>query len=87
MIIALRVKILLAGGILLLTIFMLVKHMVCKPLNQYIIGINNIAEGEGDLTLRFDESCKGEFSQMTKGFNTLLSKLQNTIKDGFIDSQ
>jgi methyl-accepting chemotaxis protein len=56
-------------------------------LNQYIIAINNIAEGEGDLTLRFDESCKGEFSQMTKGFNTLLSKLQNTIKDGFIDSQ
>ena len=28
-----------------------------------------------------NESGKGEFSPMTKVFNTLLSKLQNTIKD------
>jgi methyl-accepting chemotaxis protein len=66
---------------------MLVKHIVGKPLNQYITAINNIAEGEGDLTLRFDESCKGDFSQMAKESNTLLSKPQNTIKDGFNDSQ
>ena len=81
-ILMLMVKILIAGGIILLTIFMMVKHMVGKPLDEYISAINKIAQGEGDLTLRFDEkSGKGEFGQMAKGFNRLLSKLQNTIKE------
>jgi methyl-accepting chemotaxis protein len=77
----LLIKIVIAGGLLLLTIFFLVKTMVAKPLNQYIAAINNLADGEGDLTLRFDESGKGEFSMMAKGFNTLLLKLQTTIKE------
>ncbi len=81
-ILALLVKILVAGSIVLLTIFMLVKHMVGKPLDEYISAINKIAQGEGDLTLRFDEkNGKGEFGQMAKGFNSLLTKLQNTIKE------
>ncbi len=76
------IKILVAGGVVLLTIFMMVKYMVGKPLDEYISAINKIAQGEGDLTLRFDEKGgKGEFGQMAKGFNSLLSKLQNTIKE------
>lgn len=80
-IVTLLLQILIVGGIILFTIFMLVKNMVGKPLNEYISAINNIAEGEGDLTLRFDESGKGEFSLMAKGFNTLLAKLQSTIRE------
>jgi methyl-accepting chemotaxis protein len=77
----LLIQIIVAGGLLLGAIVFLLKTMVGKPLNQYISAVKDIAEGEGDLTRRFDESGSDEFSEMAKSFNMLLAKLQATITE------
>lgn len=74
-------KSLLAGAVILLTTFFLVKKIVGDPLKYFIQIVNNIASQDGDLTVRFKDAGKDEFGSMARGFNQLLSKLQNTIKN------
>ncbi|QJR81716.1 HAMP domain-containing protein [Alteromonas pelagimontana] len=74
------IKILIAGGAILVTIYFLVKRIVGKPLNHFTDVVENIASGEGDLTFRFDSTRNDEFGRMANGFNLLLAKLQTTIQ-------
>lgn len=72
---------LLAGVLILIVIFFLLKNILGKGLSTYVDAINEIADGEGDLTVRFSEAKQDEFGQMAKGLNRLLAKVQNTIVD------
>jgi methyl-accepting chemotaxis protein len=74
------IKIILASAAVLATIFVLIKHIVGKPLDEFIIVVNDLASGEGNLTFRFNAARSDEFGQMSRGFNKLLEQLQHTLQ-------
>lgn len=73
-------KIAIASTFILITIWLLVKHIVGKPLDEFIGVVNNLSSGDGDLTFRFQASSSDEFGTMAKAFNGLLSQLQDTLQ-------
>lgn len=70
-----------AQGVLLLVIMSLfIRTLMVKPLHSYIGAINNLSEGEGDLTMRFNQDASSrEFTDMADGFNRLLDRIQQTV--------
>ena len=73
-------KIVLASAGVLITIWLLVKYIVGRPLDEFIGVVNNLSSGEGDLTFRFQASRSDEFGIMARAFNGLLSQLQDTLQ-------
>jgi methyl-accepting chemotaxis protein len=73
-------KIAIASAFILITIWLLVKHIVGKPLDEFIGVVNNLSSGDGDLTFRFQASSSDEFGTMARAFNGLLSQLQDTLQ-------
>ena len=69
---------LLVAGIGLLVIW-LVGHGIARPLKQMVAMLNDIAEGEGDLTRRLTSDRADELGAIAAGFNTFLIKLQGMI--------
>ncbi len=69
---------LLIAGIGLLVIW-LVGHGIARPLKQMVAMLNDIAQGEGDLTRRLSSDRSDELGLIAKGFNTFLAKLQAMI--------
>ncbi|MBN1912229.1 MAG: methyl-accepting chemotaxis protein [Pirellulales bacterium] len=54
---------------------------ITRPLGQTIALIKDIAEGEGDLTKRLDDSRRDELGELAGWFNTFVSKLQNLVQE------
>ncbi|MEQ5836100.1 Cache 3/Cache 2 fusion domain-containing protein [Marinobacter sp. NFXS9] len=73
--------IVIVGALLILAIHLLVSAVITRPLNRMIGAVNDIAEGEGDLTIRFNATSRDEFGQMANGFDKLLARVQDTIRD------
>ncbi|WP_111494036.1 methyl-accepting chemotaxis protein [Marinobacter bohaiensis] len=69
------------GALLILAIHLLITAVITRPLNQMIGAVNDIADGEGDLTIRFNATSRDEFGQMANGFDKLLARVQDTIRD------
>lgn len=55
-------------------------NAIVKPLNSAVAGLKDIAEGEGDLTMRLQVTSKDEIGDMAHWFNTFIEKLQGIIK-------
>lgn len=66
------------AGIGLLVIW-LVGHGIARPLKQMVAMLDDIAQGEGDLTRRLSSDRSDELGSIAKGFNTFLAKLQAMI--------
>jgi len=72
----------LVGGLILIAFLgVLSQVVIARPLQRMIRAINDIAEGEGDLTVRFNSKGKSELALMAQGFDRLLERLQSTIAD------
>ncbi|MBU3055537.1 MAG: methyl-accepting chemotaxis protein [Pseudomonas indica] len=56
-----------------------VGYGIARPLRQMVVMLDDIAQGEGDLTRRLDVDRADELGQIAKGFNTFLTKLQTMI--------
>lgn len=69
---------LLVAGIGLLVIWF-VGYGIAKPLRQMVAMLDDIAQGDGDLTCRLQVDRSDELGDIAKGFNTFLSKLQSMI--------
>ncbi|MBZ9780683.1 methyl-accepting chemotaxis protein [Pseudomonas sp. REP124] len=69
---------LLIAGLGLLVIW-LVGHGIARPLKQMVAMLDDIAQGEGDLTRRLTSDRADELGSIAKGFNTFLAKLQAMI--------
>ena len=54
--------------------------LIVKPLNRAIASLKDIAEGEGDLTMRLDAKSKDEVGELGFWFNTFIAKLQGIVK-------
>tara|TARA_R110000764_G_scaffold48044_1_gene106859 strand:- start:18136 stop:20058 length:1923 start_codon:yes stop_codon:yes gene_type:complete len=76
----------LAGIVLAICIGLLMKVMVARPLNATISAIEDIADGKGDLTVRFNASGRDEFAIMAKAFDRLLERIQHTIREALESS-
>ncbi|WP_022667660.1 methyl-accepting chemotaxis protein [Desulfospira joergensenii] len=58
-----------------------------KPINLMVEGLKDIAQGEGDLTMRLAADSRDEIGEMAKWFNTFVEKLQGIIKSIAQDSE
>ncbi len=52
-----------------------------NPINRVVAGLKDIAEGEGDLTVRLDVSSEDEVGDLARWFNTFIGKLRDLIGD------
>ncbi len=52
---------------------------IARPLAQMADTLNDIAQGEGDLTRRLSSNRQDELGQIARGFNTFLDKLQSMM--------
>lgn len=70
--------------VMLLLIVSMVAYLVLsitRPINRVIEMLKDISEGDGDLTIRLDDSGKDELAQLATYFNRFVSKLQDMFKD------
>ncbi|HCY83796.1 MAG TPA: hypothetical protein DHV36_01525, partial [Desulfobacteraceae bacterium] len=51
-----------------------------KPINLMVDGLKDIAQGEGDLTMRLSADSRDEIGEMARWFNTFVEKLQGIIQ-------
>lgn len=66
---------LLAAGVAVL----ISARTITKPINQAVLNLKDIAEGEGDLTMRLNVSTKDEMGDLAIWFNAFVEKLQKII--------
>jgi len=59
----------------------LLTRMISKPICDVVVALNDIAEGDGDLTQRLDEEGKNELSRLGKAFNKFVIKIQDVVTD------
>ena len=76
-----QVALMIALGIALLIIGLLwlIKKVIDNPLRRIIDLTRDIAEGDGDLRRRLDESSKDELGELSHWFNVFIKKLQALI--------
>lgn len=53
---------------------------VIRPINALAASFANVASGEGDLTIRLDDSRRDEIGEVTKYFNLFIQKVQKVIQ-------
>ena len=62
-----------------LLVIWLLAHGIARPLRQMVAMLDDIAQGEGDLTRRLHSDRADELGSIANGFNTFLAKLQTMI--------
>ena len=60
---------------------LVLRSMVFKPLNQLIAGIDDLTQGQGDLTVKLDESARDEMGLMSRLFNQFLTKIHGIVSE------
>jgi len=71
--------IILASLVLAAVIISYMASAIVKPINKAIDGLKDIAQGEGDLTMRLAVVSKDEVGELAKWFNIFIEKLQQII--------
>ena len=67
--------------VLALGIGFFVSGLITTPINQTIAAFKDIAQGDGDLTFRLDDSAKNEIGRMGYWFNGFIQKMQGVVKE------
>ena len=65
----------------LVVIAALIARSISSPINATTKAMNNISEGEGDLTQRLRVEGSDEVASLALAFNTFIEKIQNSIID------
>jgi len=68
-------------GIVMLIVAWFFARQLVAPIDRTVLALKDIAEGEGDLTRRLDETRADELGEVGKWFNRFLGKLQGIVKD------
>ncbi len=61
-------------------LYFLIMYLVVAPIRKVVAIFKDIAEGEGDLTVRLDPSGNDELAKMSAWFNKFVGHLNDTIK-------
>ena len=86
---ALRISMIGTGAVILciaLIIVFLVAHTVVKPIQTVVKALHNIAQGEGDLTVRLPVTGNDEITDMSVYFNETIEKIGVSIRQIGINS-
>lgn len=70
---------LLGLAVALLALFIIINKVI-RPLNQLAASFAQVATGDGDLTVRLDDSRQDEIGKVTKHFNAFIESVQRIIK-------
>jgi len=68
-----------SGIVLVVAIATLLRLIVIKPLTSVLERLNDVAQGEGDLTQRLPDFGKNEIGQIAAGFNGFIEKIQTVL--------
>ncbi|MGF1777887.1 methyl-accepting chemotaxis protein [Vibrio nomapromontoriensis] len=68
-----------SGLIVSVIVLTLLIRVLMKPLNELNSAIQDVANGDGDLTHRLDTNTDEEFAELARGFNTFTENLQQQI--------
>lgn len=58
----------------------LIARSITRPINDIAAGMKDIADGEGDLTVRLNVKGKDELAELSHWFNTFINKVQEIIR-------
>lgn len=58
----------------------LIGRGISGRINKTVLALNNIAEGDGDLTQRLDEDSKDELGDLSRSFNKFVTRVHETVK-------
>ena len=79
----LRLKMIIIGALILVIalaiVFFLARAMI-KPVNVVVGALKNIAQGEGDLTVRLPVTGNDEITDLSNYFNQTIEKIGSSIK-------
>ncbi|NCC62176.1 MAG: methyl-accepting chemotaxis protein, partial [Verrucomicrobiae bacterium] len=75
----LSLTVLIIGLSAFLAIAFIIMHSMLKPIHRTLALLQDIAQGEGDLTKRLTVSSRDEIGEMANWFNLFVEKLQNII--------
>ena len=69
-------------ALVLVTLILIVSiRRIVRPINAAVAGLKDIAQGEGDLTMRLAVVSKDEVGELATWFNVFIDKLQHIIRD------
>ncbi len=80
---ALRISMFIIGGIILVIAVIVVyvtARMIVKPIETTVIALKNIAQGDGDLTVRLPIHGNDEITDLSNYFNETIAKIGSSIK-------
>ncbi len=70
---------LMAIPFILILLYALVKKMISLPLRRTTSALKNIAQGDGDLTVRLPVKGQDEIADLSKYFNKTITKIRDSI--------
>ena len=73
-------------GVLIFIVTVFIKIILIRPLNKTVAGLQNIAQGEGDLTVRLPVKNNDELTDLAKYFNKTIAKIGAAIRQVGINS-
>jgi len=76
---AIRLGLVALFSVILALVALIFKQTITQPLSKLSSAFQDIAEGEGDLTMRLDCKSEDEIGRVAASFNTFIGKLQETI--------
>jgi len=78
-----RITVFIVAGIvfsLVMLLGLVVLRRVTRPLDQVVLAMTDVAQGEGDLTKRLNSKGVMELAQLTRQFNVFVEKVQHLIQ-------
>lgn len=67
--------------VLVASITLAIARGVLRPLNALVARMEDIADGNGDLTHRMDDSSPDEYGRVAHSFNRFVTKMNTTIRE------
>ena len=71
----------LIGVLVIIIIAVFISKSITRPISTVVNGLDDLAQGEGDLTMRLEASGKDEIAALAGRFNAFMEKLQSMIKE------
>jgi methyl-accepting chemotaxis protein len=75
------VQIVLLDVVILLLMGFLIHKLILNPLDSITRRVNDIAQGQGDLTKRINFSSKDELGLLSKGINAFIANIHSIIQE------